>query len=307
MSTNSRWWFADLVLVVGLASFSGSIALTGLDGPLRVAFVLPLVLFLPGYAFISAIFPEAGNDDTRKFGSDKSEAIYAVGGPERVGLSVTVSVAIVPLVAAIANFTPWGIRVLPIVIGVLGFTVLSALGAFVRRWRVPANQRYSIGLPKLLFNSVGRHSNGSTTMVNIGIVISLLLVTSSVGFAVLSQPTGQQFTEFYVEGQNINSNTNTFYQSNLGDNGITVNVGNREGEQTQYTVIAVLERVENGSVTEQNRFDQQQVTVQSRQTKQVTLNGNPSLSGDNVRVRLLLYKGDPSGSPYRVIRLWLSS
>ncbi|SIR77180.1 Uncharacterized membrane protein [Haladaptatus litoreus] len=307
MSTNSRWWFSDLVLVVGVAIFSGSVALTGLDGPLRVVFMLPLVLFLPGYAFISGLFPENGRDDARVFGGDKNEPIYAIGGPERVALAVTVSVAVVPMVAAIANFTPWGIRVLPILIGVIGFTILSALGAFVRRWRVPADKRYSLGLPRLLFNSAGQGSNSLTTILNVGIVISLLLVTSSVGFAVLSQPTGEQFTEFYVEGQNVNSNTSTFYQSSLGDDGITVNVGNHEGEQTQYTIVAVLERVEDGNIAEQTQFDQQQVTVESRQTKQVVLNGDPSISGDNVRVRLLLYKGDSSGNPHHVIRLWLSS
>ncbi|WP_435159760.1 DUF1616 domain-containing protein [Haladaptatus sp. DFWS20] len=307
MSTNSRWWFADLVLALILAGIGGYAAYAGLGGRTRVALVLPLVVFLPGYVFISALFPEGGQNGARAFGDDEDGAAYAVGGPERVGLAVTVSVAVVPMVAAVANFTPWGIRLRPILVGILAFTAFFTLIALARRWRVSPERRYSPGLPGLLFGSTGRHSSSTTTTVlNVGIVISFLLVASTVGFAMLNPPQGEQFTEFYVEGQKIDSSSNTLYQPNLGD-GVTVNVGNREGERTKYTVVAVLERVEDGSITEQNKFDEQQVTVRSGRTKKVTLEGDQSISGDNVRVRLFLYKGDASGNPYHSMRFWLSS
>ncbi|WP_266081732.1 DUF1616 domain-containing protein [Haladaptatus caseinilyticus] len=306
MSTNSRWWFIDLVLTLILTGISGFAVIAGVGGRLRVALVLPLVVFLPGYVFISALFPEGGEGEIRVFGDDTTDVEYAVGGPERVGLAVVASIAIVPMVAALANFTPWGVRLMPILVGVVCFTILSTLIAFIRRWRVPSYQRYSPGLPGLLFNSTDRRVSGKTTsMINIGIVISFLLVASSVGFAVLNPPQGEQFTEFNIEGQDINSNTETFYQVDL-DSGLTVNVTNHEGERTRYTVVAVLERVQDGSVSQQTQIGEQQVTIESEQKKQVTFTTDRSLSGDNVRVRLLLYKGEPSGSPYKVLRLWLS-
>ncbi|WP_458210696.1 DUF1616 domain-containing protein [Haladaptatus sp. NG-SE-30] len=307
MSTNSRWWFVDLVVALLLTVLGGYAAYIGLSGRLRVALVLPLVVFLPGYVLISAIFPGGGEDGTRRFGIGESDASYELGGPERVALAVTLSVAIVPMIAAVANFTPWGVTLRPILVGIVAFTGLFTLVALVRRVRVPAKRRYSPGAPGILFGSTSRRSDsGTTTLLNVGIVITFLLVASSVGFAVLNPPQGEQFTEFYVETQNIDSNTNTLYQTDLGGEGVTVNVGNQEGERVQYTVVAVLQRVENGNVVKQAQFAEKQVTVRNGQTKKVTLQGDPSISGDNVRLRLLLYKGDPSGNPYLTTRLWLS-
>ncbi|WP_049972915.1 DUF1616 domain-containing protein [Haladaptatus cibarius] len=307
MSTNSRWWFADLLLALVLTGIGGFAAYAGIGGRAQVALVLPLVVFLPGYVFISALFPEGGKSDGRTFGNDKNDAAYALGGPERVGLAVTISVAVVPIVAAIANFTPWGIRLRPILVGVLAFTAFFTLVALARRVRVPTERRYTPGLPGLLFSSSGRRSGGRTmTILNIGIVISFLLVASSLGFAVLNPPQGEQFTEFYVDTQNIDSNTNTLYQADLGNDGVTANVINHENERTQYTVVAVLQRVEDGSVTEQSQFDEQQVTVADGARGQVTLTGDQSISGDNVRILLQLYKGNPSGEPYLTNPVWLS-
>ncbi|WP_227379245.1 DUF1616 domain-containing protein [Haladaptatus halobius] len=308
MSTNSRWWFVDLVVALALTIIGGFAAYIGLGGRARVALMLPLVVFLPGYVLISAMFPGGGEDRERRFGTDDSNATYALGGSERIGLAVALSVAIVPMIAAVANFTPWGVTLSPILIGIVSFTGIFTIVALVRRIRVPAERRYSPGIPRLLFGSTKRRSdNGMTAMLNVGIVISFLLVASSVGFAVFNPPQGEQFTEFYVDTKNVNSDTNTLYQTDLSGEGVTVNVGNHEGERVQYTVVAVLQRVENGNVVEQARFAEKQVPVNEGQTKQVTLTGDPSLSGDNVRLQLRLYKGNPSGEPYHRARLWLST
>ena len=65
---------------------------------LRWALGLIFVLFVPGYVTLKVIFPERGLDTV-----------------ERLALSVGLSLAIVPLVGLLLNFTPWGIRLTPIV------------------------------------------------------------------------------------------------------------------------------------------------------------------------------------------------
>ena len=307
MSRNSRWWFLDLVLALMLTVVGGIVAYAELGGRLRVALVLPLVVFLPGYVLISAVFPEGGENEERTFGSGNDDAGYAVGGPERIALAVALSVAIVPMIAALSNFTPWGVRVHPILYGIVGFTLIFAAVAFVRRLRVPAERRYSVSVPDVLFNPSGRSGGGLTVALNVGIVISFVLLASTVGFAVLNPPQGETFTEFYVNTNEVNSQTNTMYNTDLGADGVTVNVHNHERERTEYTVVAVIERVEGGSVTDRSEFAKEQVTVDAGEKRQVKLTGDPAFTGDNVRVRLLLYKGSASGEPYRTARVWVSA
>ena len=304
MSTNSRWWFLDLVLALVLTAVGGVVAYAGIGGRLRVALVVPLVVFLPGYVLVSALFPEGGDEGMQTFDTTRNDAGYTIGGAVRVALAATLSVAIVPMIAAISNFTPWGVRLHPILYGTVVFTVLVGIIAFVRRLRVPTERRYSPGFSGTLFSSTGRTGGGLTMALNVGIVISFLLLASSVGFAVFNPPQGETSTEFYAQTNKVNGNTNTMYQTDLASDGVTVNIHNHERETTQYTVVAILQRVDGGSVTDQSQFAKKQVTVDSGQKKQVTLTGDPAFTGENVRVQLYLYKGSASGQPYRGARIW---
>ena len=69
------------------------------------------VLFLPGYSLLKTLFPEKEIDD--------------IG---RTALSIGMSLALVPLVGLLLNYTPWGIRLTPITLSLLALTsVLSAI------------------------------------------------------------------------------------------------------------------------------------------------------------------------------------
>ncbi|MFH5845843.1 DUF1616 domain-containing protein [Haladaptatus sp. CMAA 1909] len=290
-----------------LTVIGGIVAYAELGGRLRVVFVLPLVVFLPGYVLMSALFPGSDEDKERTFGTGNDDAKYAVGGPERVALSAALSVAIVPMIAALSSFTPWGVRVHPILYGIVGFTLIFTLIAFARRIRVPAGRRYSPGVPRVLFSPRGHSNQGLTVALNVGIVISVILLASTLGFAILNPPQGEAFTEFYMNTNKVNDQTNTLYNTNLAEEGVTANIHSHERKRMDYTVVAVIERVEGGSVTERSQFAKEQITVNAGEKKQVKLTGDPAFTGDNVRVRLLLYKGSASGEPYRMTRAWVSS
>ena len=76
------------------------------------------VLFIPGYVAVAALFPEGRELD----------------GIERFALSVGLSLALVPLVGLLLNYTPWGIRLDPIVISLTILTAALALVAFSRQF-----------------------------------------------------------------------------------------------------------------------------------------------------------------------------
>ncbi|MFX1577942.1 MAG: DUF1616 domain-containing protein, partial [Promethearchaeota archaeon] len=77
-------------------------------------------VFVPGFAFIRALFP------FERF----------IDRWERLALSCGLSIALAVLVAFGLNFTPWGITLVPTATVLAGITVGSILIATARRARV---------------------------------------------------------------------------------------------------------------------------------------------------------------------------
>ena len=75
---------SDLLLVAGLVILTNIFVLTPVlsESYMRTAISLPMLLFFPGYALISTLFPEK----------------HGLEGKERIALSIAMSVAIVPFV-----------------------------------------------------------------------------------------------------------------------------------------------------------------------------------------------------------------
>lgn len=83
------------------------------------------VLWLPGFTFIKALFP---SEVPIKTSSENLDTI------ERVALGAGMSLALVPIVGLILNYTPWGIRLTPITISLLALTFIFATVAVVREY-----------------------------------------------------------------------------------------------------------------------------------------------------------------------------
>jgi len=81
----------------------------------RYLFSSVFVLFLPGYSLIKALFSSKELDNI-----------------ERLALSVGLSLALVPLVGLLLNYTPWGIRTIPVTFSLLVLTLVFASAAVVR-------------------------------------------------------------------------------------------------------------------------------------------------------------------------------
>jgi len=99
------------------------------ETPVRVVLGLLLVLFLPGYSLIAALFPRRDDLD----------------GIERIALSFGLSIAVVPLLGLGLNYTQYGIRLVPVLLGLSLFTILLALIAYMRRARISEAERFVVG------------------------------------------------------------------------------------------------------------------------------------------------------------------
>ncbi len=84
------------------------------------------VLFLPGFAFIKALFPSTVPIKTTSENLDNIE---------RIALGFGMSLALVPIVGLILNYTPWGIRLAPITLSLLALTIICATAAIFREYQ----------------------------------------------------------------------------------------------------------------------------------------------------------------------------
>lgn len=85
------------------------------------------ILWLPGYTFIKALFPQSRHPKTTEKNLDPIE---------RVALSLGLSLALVPMIGLLLNYTPWGIRLTPIVLSLLGLTITFATAAILREHQI---------------------------------------------------------------------------------------------------------------------------------------------------------------------------
>ncbi|RLF96161.1 hypothetical protein DRN58_09965, partial [Thermococci archaeon] len=99
---------------------------------IRTVLGLLFILFFPGYSLIAVLFPRKEDID----------------GIERLALSFGLSIAVVPLIGLGLNYTPWGIRLNPILISISLFTILCLVAAFLRRVRLPEDERFFVEMPE---------------------------------------------------------------------------------------------------------------------------------------------------------------
>lgn len=75
------------------------------------------VLFIPGYALMQLLFPTREMDMI-----------------ERIALSIGLSLAVVPLTGFLLNYSPWGIRLDPIVVSMSAMSITLALAGVYRTY-----------------------------------------------------------------------------------------------------------------------------------------------------------------------------
>jgi hypothetical protein len=87
-----------------------------------------LVLFLPGYALLQLLFPKPSEMDSL----------------ERFALEIGLSLALVPLIGLVLNYTPWGIRFIPTTMSLSAFTIIFLLAAATRKYLYTREQMSAI-------------------------------------------------------------------------------------------------------------------------------------------------------------------
>ena len=175
--------YIDLVLILVLTT--ATVIAVGLEAPVpvRAIFGIPFILFCPGYTLIATLFPRKED----------------IGDIERVALSFGLSIAVVPLIGLILNYTPWGIYDAPVLFAITLFIVATLVTTFYRRQKLPKTQRFSvhITMPSLGWKDAGLLDRSLTIILSVTIVAAL---GALIYVITLAPKEGEKFTEFYVLG-----------------------------------------------------------------------------------------------------------
>lgn len=320
----------DLVCVLLLALWAIMRSLGAFSGaPAQGILGMVTILFVPGYALVSLLFPDTGWSDGFLDHSER-DGIFArnEGGTERMSVSVVervvlavgLSVCLVPLVGLGLNYTPAGIRP-NVLVGVTGVvSILLTVAAAVRRLRLQPGDRFD---PRTVADELGTLSRNGTersiSPLNVLLILGLVIAASGAGFAAVSTERGEQFTEFYIVTEN--PETGEFaageYPDELGGEPEPVHVGvtNHEGETKEYTVVVLLQSFEGDrerSVQRERTLDTFSMTVQPGETRTERHELDTDVREDDLRVTYLLYAGTPpaderfgTDSAYRHTHFWV--
>ncbi|QFU83050.1 DUF1616 domain-containing protein [Natronorubrum aibiense] len=323
--SDNHWWFFDLTVVIVITGGLTFGIFSGVEGYARILLTIPLILFFPGYALVSAMFPDKPNDEYQSFDEEKTglgNPLLVTGGletVERLVLSAVFSIALASAITLFASVTPWGLALETILSGIALVTVVLSLVAIGSRYRCPPAQRFTPSLSVGgLFFTQRRHAayeQTNTRPYNVAIVIALALLVASGGFAVANPPQSAGFTEFSVETDPVSGDIDTMYEATYtaGETQeLQTTITNQEHDERTYTTVVLLERVsydgDDVTVQETAEMDRQSVTVTDGDTQQQTLEVTPTMQGEEFRLTLLLYDDEPPATPtaenaYRTIHL----
>jgi len=119
-STYSTWFW--LIALAVFLIFMMIYVLPGSPPFIYLRYILGsiFILYLPGSSLIELLYPKPGE----------------LSQLERLALSIGLSLALVPLVGLILNYTPWGIRLDPVFTSLSLLTIGLAAGAVYRKFTI---------------------------------------------------------------------------------------------------------------------------------------------------------------------------
>ncbi len=240
-------------------------------GPLRIVLGLLFVIFFPGYTLLSALFPKR----------DK------LSGIERVALSFGLSIAVVPLIGLILNYTPWGIRLYPILISITLFIIVTSSVSWYRHRKLPEADRFGVAFKASLPNWAGCTNLDKALSISLAVVI--LAALGCLGYVITTPKQGEKFTEFYI--LNVEGKAEDYPQQViLGESvDIVIGVVNHEYQPASYLVRITIDSVENCQV------DIGKLAHEEKRENRASF--VPQVAGQKRKVEFHLYKNG-EGEPY---------
>jgi len=269
----------ELPYILLLSVILAVLIVLDVSGTARVVLGLPFVLFFPGYTLITALFP--ARDD--------------LDGIERVALSFGLSIAVVPLLGLILNYTPWGIRLYPILLTLLAFTILMSVIASYRRNKLSLEKRFMVSLHVEItkWGDLSRLDK----ILSVALVGAILFAVGSLYYVVTTPKVGEKFTEFYILGPGGKAEDYPLDMKTGEEKEVILGTVNHEYRPVSYTAEVRMD----GYVKKQlGPFE-----LNHEEKKEESVSFSVYQPHENLKVEFLLFK-DGESDPYRFLHLWVN-
>lgn len=267
----------EFALMVALEALAAALAIASAPVWLRLPVGLPALLFIPGYTLTCALFPSRNDLD----------------GIERLALSVGLSIAAVPILALGLDYTPWGLRVAPIVVSLVGFVLVTGGVAWYRRQRLDPDQR---PVPTIVLEPPAWH-RASIGERATWIVMAATVVAVVVAMAItISTRDSYTLTEFYLLGPEGLAERYPREAKAGGTVAVTVGIANQEGVKATYRAEVRIQGQQVGGAGP--------ITLAAGEVWEQPVSFTPSSAGKDQNVQFLLFR-EGYDQPYRSLRLWL--
>ncbi|MHC3437932.1 DUF1616 domain-containing protein [Natrialbaceae archaeon A-gly3] len=263
-------------------------------GELRILAALPLVLFLPGYALVSVLFPTRGRVIATGEGTRRG-----VDVAERLGLALAVSIALVPIVV-IALSLSVGVTPETTAGAFAGLAVALAQLGVVRRLRIPHTDRFSLSSVRL-FDRTGE-TGALATASTLVLVVAIVVAGTAFAFAFVSPGAAGGFTQLGLYTEEDGELVAGGFPSAVepGESiPVVVDVENQEGEDRTYTAVVQQQLLEDEEVVERTTLEAFTLEVEDGESVATEREITPTVEAEDVRVVVLLYEDDVPAEPAR--------
>ncbi|MDY6958387.1 MAG: DUF1616 domain-containing protein, partial [Halobacteriota archaeon] len=252
---------------------------------LRVIFALPILLFLPGYSLVSAMFPR--RDD--------------LSGIERFTLGIGMSIVVFVFDGFAISVTPWLFRPEPLVMTLSGITIIFVLITAITRLMTPKEERFEFNLHTIseFFLKIQNERDEPSDIekaLTIALVGSIIIASGMLAYAKFAFEE-EEFTELYILGAGGMAEDYPTELHLLEPTSITVGVRNYEYAPVNYRLEVWL-----GDYL----VNSQELNLEHDWTWVNNISILPKHIGKSMKLQFLLFK-EGMEEPYRSTHLWVNS
>lgn len=299
-----RQYPIDLAAVSVVAIVTYLVVTSVADGTtLRLLATLPLVLFLPGYALVSVLFPAAERDAREPTAAavDAETHPRGIDLVERLGLSFALSLTVVPVLGLVLPVTEWGLSTGPLAAALGIVTVILAQLGAIQRLRVPEASRFTVA-PFASLLGLRRDESAIATATSVLLVVAIAIAVGALLVGLIAPVSSGGFTQLalYTEDEN-----GELVAGDIEDEvepgesvPVTIEIENQEGEEMEYTAVVQQQALEDGAVVD--RTTTQEFTADVPDNSSVTAEQTvvpTAPAGETVRMSVLLYDDEPPANP----------
>lgn len=229
----------DILIQFTWCIFLIPIIFSDINETLRIIIGLPVILFIPGYMLTFLLYPSTKVDK-------------GVDSVERFAMSFALSLAIIPIIGIGLNYTPIGLRLIPILISLESFIFITGIIGTYRWFKTPPSGRFTLKINI----SLPKDKDVFDKILTVGLILSILSFTIISTYVLFTPFKSDPFTEFYIlNSEGTIDEYPTFL--GIGENAtLKIGIANHEYTTKKYSVevwllneTVIYNEIENKNIT----------------------------------------------------------